>query len=374
MLLSWPLTGCNPQSDTILLSWKNPILLENTNGEPVLGLAGPIAGVHEDFLLLGGGANFPNGFPWEGGKKIVQKELHLYKLNENHGIQYLSSQVFPEATAYGISCSTSAGLVIAGGEQSAGITAASWLLTTKGNTIRFSKLPNLPIPLSNAAGCSIEEVIYIGGGETITGMNNRFFKLDLQQQEFGWQELSPLPYAVSHTILQQGLSNKGNELLLIGGRKKTENNISDFYSTCYTYNLKTNKWSQAPSLPYPISAALGTSLADVGILVMGGDDGSTFKRVEAILSQIVIEKDSIKINELIAQKNELQKNHPGFRNRILVLKPEKDKWQELDTVPFAPPVTSTLLKWKDYLIVPSGEIKAGIRSPFIQIAQLNTTR
>lgn len=373
MFLSWPLTGCNPESTTIFLDWKNPILLENTNGEPILGIAGPIAGIHEDFLLLGGGANFPNGFPWEGGKKIVQKELHLYKLDENHGIQYLSSQVFPEATAYGISCSTPAGLVIAGGEQSVGITAASWLLTKQGDTIRSSKLPSLPIPLSNAAGCSIEEVIYIGGGETITGMSNRFFKLNLKQQEFGWQELAPLPYPVSHSVLQPGFTKNGNELFLLGGRRKQDNNISDIYATCYTYSIETDQWTQAPSLPYPVSAALGTSLAEAGILLVGGDDGCTFSRVEEILGQIAKEKDTLRIRELTAQKNELQKNHPGFRKSILVLKPGKNKWQELDTVPFAAPVTSTIVKWKDYLIVPSGEIKAGIRSPFIQIAQLNTT-
>ncbi|WP_290791020.1 kelch repeat-containing protein [Flavihumibacter sp. UBA7668] len=371
MLLSWPLTGCNTQSETIL-NWKKPILLENTNGEPVLGLAGPIAGIHEDLLLLGGGANFPNGFPWEGGKKIVQKELHLYKLDEKHGIHYLSSQSFPEATAYGISCSTPSGLVIAGGEQSVGITAASWLLTKQGDTIRSSKLPYLPIPLSNAAGCSIEEVLYVGGGETLTGMSDRLFKLDLQKQEFGWQELAPLPYPVSHAVLQPGLSKNGNDLLLIGGRRKTANNSSDFYSTCYTYNLETHQWTQAPSLPYPVSAALGTSLAEYGILLMGGDDGSTFSKVETLLGEIAIEKESCRIQELIAQKNELQKNHPGFRKELLVLKPGKDKWQVLDTLPFEAPVTSTLLKWKDYLIVPSGEIKAGVRSPLIQIGQLNT--
>ncbi len=33
------------------------------------GLAGPFAGVHGNVLLIGGGANFPDQLPWDGGKK-----------------------------------------------------------------------------------------------------------------------------------------------------------------------------------------------------------------------------------------------------------------------------------------------------------------
>ena len=35
-----------------------------------LGVAGPFAGVSHDVLIVGGGANFPNGAPWDGGAKV----------------------------------------------------------------------------------------------------------------------------------------------------------------------------------------------------------------------------------------------------------------------------------------------------------------
>ena len=39
------------------------------NGEPALGFAGMVAGVHNNKLIIAGGANFPEAMPWNGGKK-----------------------------------------------------------------------------------------------------------------------------------------------------------------------------------------------------------------------------------------------------------------------------------------------------------------
>ena len=36
---------------------------------PNIGVAGAFSGVHNGAMVVAGGANFPNGMPWEGGKK-----------------------------------------------------------------------------------------------------------------------------------------------------------------------------------------------------------------------------------------------------------------------------------------------------------------
>jgi N-acetylneuraminic acid mutarotase len=40
-------------------------------------------------------------------------------------------------------------------------------------------------------------------------------------------------------------------------------------------------------------------------------------------------------------------------------------WQSIGNIPYATAVTTTAVEWKDCFILPSGEIKAGVRSPHI---------
>ncbi|MCX6997017.1 MAG: hypothetical protein NTV49_07995, partial [Kiritimatiellaeota bacterium] len=42
-----------------------------------LGVAGPFAGVSGGALLVAGGANFPNGMPWAGGRKVWHDAVYV---------------------------------------------------------------------------------------------------------------------------------------------------------------------------------------------------------------------------------------------------------------------------------------------------------
>jgi N-acetylneuraminic acid mutarotase len=46
-------------------------------GQPNPGVAGAFAGVSHGALLLAGGANFPNGYPWQGGTKVWQPAIYV---------------------------------------------------------------------------------------------------------------------------------------------------------------------------------------------------------------------------------------------------------------------------------------------------------
>ena len=54
-----------------------------------LGVAGPFVGIHNDVLILSGGANFPNGVPWEktddgfNSPKIYNDQIHVLIKNGN---------------------------------------------------------------------------------------------------------------------------------------------------------------------------------------------------------------------------------------------------------------------------------------------------
>lgn len=49
------------------------------------GVAGPFAGVSGGALIAAGGANFPNGFPWEGGTKVWHDDVYVLPIQLDRG-------------------------------------------------------------------------------------------------------------------------------------------------------------------------------------------------------------------------------------------------------------------------------------------------
>ena len=81
MLLTSYLRAQNP---AINISWqKIAVIPSSGNNENSLGFAGAINGVNNDVLIVAGGSNFPDGKPWEGGKKSYSDKIFvLEKIGE----------------------------------------------------------------------------------------------------------------------------------------------------------------------------------------------------------------------------------------------------------------------------------------------------
>lgn len=82
------------------------------------------------------------------------------------------------------------------------------------------------------------------------------------------------------------------------------------------------------------------------------------------------EEDVLKKQRLIEQKNKLQSSHPGFSKEILAYNIKEDKWTIAGQISFDSPVTTTAVIWGNKVMLPSGEIKAGVRTPQILSANL----
>src|SRR3982751_5669740 len=118
-----------------------------------LGFAGPVAGIINDVLLVAGGANFPGGMPWEGGKKKYYDDVYLYHWQKDTLIMKQGVYKLPVPVAYAASCTTPRGILYAGGENENGITNQAFLLQWNAalHTISTINLPPLPAALTNAA-------------------------------------------------------------------------------------------------------------------------------------------------------------------------------------------------------------------------------
>ncbi len=351
------------------LHWKIAAQLpQPPNASKQLGLAGPFAGVHDGVLLVAGGANFPDSMPWLGGKKKYYNDVYLFTKNGNGTLTPLSA-IFhlPYAVAYGCSASTPQGIVCAGGENETGIVNSVILLRWNKveKKIAVQSLPHLPLTVTNAFMTSDGNKVYVAGGETANGVSERFYVLDVSDTAKGWQELPPLPQPVSHAVMI--LENDGKEkcIYVIGGRKKNRNGISDIYASVYRFDLARKKWSKNKPLPYSLSAGTGVAFGAHCILLFGGDKGETFHKTEQLIAAIIGATDENKKEELIQQKADLQSSHPGFSHDVLLYDTNRDTWKTIGTIPFAVPATTTAVKWGRDVFIPSGEIKAGVRTAHI---------
>ena len=357
------ITGCRSgDASPASIAWKIAATLPVVNGKQP-GVAGAASGVHNGIMLVAGGANFPDTMPWLGGKKKYHDDVYAFRREADGQLKALDT-IFKlqRPLAYAASVSTDLGIVCVGGENDAGISNEAFLMKwdEDNKRIAISTLPSLPHPLTNACITASGQMIYVAGGETQDAVSDAFFHLDLNDTALGWKSLTRLPYPVSHAVL----AYSGKTVYLAGGRKKNPENTSTFYKDVYAYDILKNEWTIKAALPYAISAATGIAI-DKSIFIFGGDKGETFHRTELLNAQINAAIDPAEKQKLMKEKASLQSAHPGFTREVLQYVPLTNEWKITGTIPHEVPVTTTVFKWEDDLIIPGGEIKAGIRTPNI---------
>ncbi len=330
-----------------------------------LGIAGPVTGVFNHLFLVAGGANFPGAMPWDGGVKKYHAAGYIYC--KDHRKLKVRSTVFtlPQPIAYAASCSTPEGIFYAGGENETGFSDKVWLIQFDPNgEVRFNPLPSLPVPVSNASATFVDGTVYLAGGENNTQTFTQLLALNLANKSTGWKKLADIPKPVSHSVITAAGSSSGSKIYISGGRKKNSNGISTIYASHFVYDVTANQWQEKTSLPYALCAGTGI-LQDQYILLFGGDKGIVFNQAETLIAAINTTSDPVKKQELILEKNILQSTHPGFSRELIAYDIDQDTWIVAGLLPYETPVTTTAVNWENGILIPSGEIRAGVRTPRI---------
>lgn len=358
-------------SDKEIFAQKKIIPLDwSISGElpSSIGLAGPVTGVHNGVLFVGGGANFPNGMPWEGGIKKYHDQVLVFTKSGNVITAIKKGFKLPQNIAYPAVCASPLGLVYVGGENENGPSVNSYLIqwNRTSASIDIISLPHLPMALTNAAAACVGSLIYVVGGETKEAVLDHGWVLDLQDTAAGWKNIASMPKQISHMVFVP----IGDKLYILGGRRKTKQGISELCKSVFAYDIPTNSWSSMPPLPYAICAGTGVALDKNGVLLFGGDRGTTFNRVEQLIVDIErVSDENVKL-DLIKKKNTLQMEHPGFSREVLYYDVRSGNTIMVSEMPYPTPVTTSAFWWDGQIIIPTGEIKAGVRTPNILLVKM----
>lgn len=323
------------------LIWKQLESIPNP-----LGLAGPVSGTDGISLIVAGGANYPDAPPWNNGRKVWYDAIYLLESPEGRWKKVGSLN---KPIGYAVSVSIPPGLGIEpgvaylGGSNADGHHADCWILRWKDGKIQLEDLPSLPSACANASGALWEGTMYVAGGiekPDSTRAMHRFWSLNLRQRPLRWQELAVWPGVermLAVTTVQDNAFYLCSGVSLSadpGGRPQRT-----YLRDAYRYQQETG-WTRIADLPRPAVAAASPAppVGQSSFLVLGGDDGRLidFRPLD---------------------------QHPGFPKSILAYHATTDTWKSLSRQLPVSPVTTTAVPWHGKFVIPTGEIRPGVRSP-----------
>lgn len=324
---------CPLQAD--VLKWKEIANLPNE-----LGVAGPFVGVHNDALIVAGGANFQRPI-WETDKVWYDEVYVLEKNGKWHDAGRL-----PRKTGYGAAVTTPKGVVCLGGNDGVNTFAEAYILSWDPQSKKISQqpFPALPKPCAYGQATLIGNTIYFAGGQSgnplDTAMKN-FWSIDLATADPNWRELEAWPGPTRAFNLTVAQHNGYTDCVYVMSGRRQEGEETQFLKDVWEFNPKSGKWRARQEMPARRMAGTAIAFGQSHVFVLGGADGS-----------------------LWADAPGLGDKHPGFPKEALMYHSITDTWTAAGAMP-ANHVTTVPVKWGDNLIVASGEIRPRVRSPKI---------
>jgi len=344
------------QAEASTLNWKQlpPV------PDPI-GFAAPFAGVSGDALIVAGGANFPGAMPWEGGQKVWHDSIFVLPKPD---AKWLTGFKLPHPAAYGVSVTTSNGVLCAGGSDAREHFRDVFLLQWINGKIETRSLPPLPKPMANGCGAFVRNTVYLAGGTEKPDAKNamkNFWSLDLAAAKPQWRELEPWPgparmLAVAGIGQASRLSPSENRKLETGATPVLHDADSFFLFSGVELSGDTagkpvrgylkdayrftpgQGWKRIADVPRATVAAPSPAILREGnLLIVSGDDGEL-------------------------ANFEPKSAHPGFPKDVLSYDPRADKWTQLGESPLSR-ATVPVVEWRGAAVIPNGEARPGRRTP-----------
>lgn len=309
------------------------------------GKAGMFAGVSYGTLICMGGADFPNGYPWQGGKKKWHDDLYVYD-GEEYAWRHFAGEM-PAALGYGVSASYGEKIWIVGGSNAQRHSSDVWSIEYRDQGIVWQQQPSLPHTLANMSGVVVGSLlIVVGGMETLLSPAlHTCYAIDLDEPQKGWFSLPAWPG--SARVFPVCGAYEGNFYMFSGEntianiRGKNQRNI---LQDAYRFHPRkeggnwTGEWQRLSDIPRGMSAGANPApLIDGKFRFWGGVD-----RVTALHTN--------------------PETHPGISGTVLWYQPETDTWQynrEASVVEGRVTLPTVFYGGTHYYI--SGEVRPGIR-------------
>ncbi|SDU88500.1 galactose oxidase [Jiangella alkaliphila] len=347
-------------------------------GEPYwtqLGLAGPLAGAHGDHLIVAGGANFPETALTATRANTLGKVYwtDAFVYSRRTGGWQAAGQL-PDAVGYAATVSTGDGVLVIGGEgyrggpggtlqrpaeKFADVYYLRW--DARGGRLVRIDLPPLPRPMSYAVAGIVDDVVYVAEG-------GDFVALGLDHPDRGWTTLPRWPG--DPRTVAVGAAQDGR-FFLLSGRAQHADKSWTFYRDAYAYSPRRRSWERIADLPWCVTAGLAHPTGRTGLVVVGGD--KDIDRWNLIEHHVALRAAAPPGSPEWHRQNDIvtwiYDHHTGFNGELLRYDTRRDRWTTDGWFPGPPPATTPAVNWDGDLVVASGEVGPGIRTPRVWQAE-----
>lgn len=321
-----------------------------------VGTAGLLHGVIGDYVVVGGGANFPNEHLKNGGTKVTHKDLYLLK-EVNGEMQTVEQIQLAYEFGYGASVSTGDAIYYLGGSPDAAHASDVLKVTVENNKLKTEIVGKLPVTFENGVAKEKDGKIYFGVGKIGTPgekatNSNRFFVYDIATAKT--EELASFPGEGRSQTIGQILNGKFH--VFSGGSSVS-------YVDGYAYDFKTNTWSKLADVVINgektlLLGANSVAISEDEMLVIGGFNYTLWNDANHFLS-------TLKDEELAKYKLDYFGKEPfryNWNNKVLVYNASKNEWKAIGEIPFDAPCGEALVTVNDKIYSINGEIKPGVRT------------
>lgn len=314
--------------------------------DPV-GLKGLYGGPSQDRLLVAGGSNFPRSAR-EGGVKTYHDTIFSRAMDAADDAPWTAESLrLPEPLAEGGNVVTPAGIILVGGRNASGLSAAVRLMDwdAEQGGIRLVNLPDLPTPRASCAVAWSEGWIYVAGGEGVAETAADFLRLNLQRwqqtpDEVMWEPLPdcPGPRRFGATLMPVRLDGE-TRLILAGGRRITSAPVaeSDYRRDAWSYDPSHQEWQRRADLPRPMLLGNAVSTGEASFAIGGGSDGHDLARMVELGERYRLPDDIVHYDAA------------------------SDRWSTVGKMPIGVAAAASL-RVGDHWIVAGGEYSPGLRT------------
>ncbi len=377
--------ACNRTIDkkNISLVWES-LSTQGLDSDLAKGVSAAYVAYIDDRLIVAGGANFPEDPPYKDGSKVLYDEIMLY---DEETCTWIEIGRLHHKSAYGVSIATRNNVFWIGGNTDFGSLNESYkVLFNNDNTVRLESFISLPISLDNFAGCSINNQLFVGGGNADGRASNCFYTINLDKDE-QWIRLSDFPGLPRVQPTMSSLEIGGKiYIYLMGGFFGGDSKNNPYVSTdVLRYDVQEETWEvvavqEDEDLLIPFSLVGSTSMSydNRYIVCFGGVDYDIF--LNAITSQYNIEYNSeLSDDSKKALKKEFSEKYLtqsqeyyNFSKKSRVFDSYKGTWRTIDQSSNVARAGATIVYNKNKFWLVQGELKPGVRSPQTWMGTIHT--
>ena len=318
-----------------------------------IGTAGMLNGVSNGYIIVGGGANFPDGGPEKGGAKKYYSDVYVLEPSQGT-LKQINHTNLSHEIGYGASITAKDGIYYIGGspinEEANKIIR---ITADKHGKISEEEIASLPFTFSDGTAVMKDRTIYIAAGKQNGKPSNKFYAFNLDNKEL--IELPAVPGEATRT--QCVAQILGNDMCLFSGGDAVA------YTDGWKYDITNSTWSRisdvlANGQKISLLGAGSVKINDEEMLVVGGFN-------KEVYDDAVSKLTTLKGDELASFKNAYFGANPAmlkWNKKILLYNASNNAWHSIGEVPFDAPCGEALINYNGYIYSINGEIKPGTRS------------